>query len=554
MLVVPTSKIILLKNPIEIDYMNELTFSSKQAQYNYFHNLPKLECDEATYIRKDNAIRFPTDPDMIGITYDDLIQYNYCMYQNDKWSNKWFYAFIKNVKYDNNGLCFIEIETDVWQTWCFDITLKNSFVEREHVNDDTIGKHTVPENLELGEYVCNKLSQAEFGGKEASLSTLYNCYIVVAVSVDSNGDGVVGNSYDGLYSALKYYAFPHDSTGIANLNTFIQDYSEDGRNEAIRCVFLVPEKLIGYINPTDNSITPSSLIGMHWINLHGHEDDQTGLNKMIAITTGKLQNNYQPKNNKLLTWPYRFMKVSNNSGIDVTYNYEDFVIDANNGNPTFIIYSCLSIGGSIRMVPMNYKGITYNHDEGINMGKFPTLSWVNDEFINWLTQNAVNIGVKTFGNIIQIASGALMLGGGSTSMAGAGNIMSGFEGIANTLGQVYQRSLVPTQVEGNINSGDVITASNKNDFIFYDMSIKEEYAKIIDGYFNAYGYKVNVYKTPNINGRRYWNYVKTIGCNVIGDIPQEDMQKIKQVFDTGITFWHDPTKFLDYSQSNTIVT
>ena len=89
MLVVPTSRIILLKNPIEMDYNHELTFISRQAQFNYFYNLPKIECDNATYQRKDNVIRFPTN-EQTNIDYDDLIQYNYCMYQNDKWSNKWF--------------------------------------------------------------------------------------------------------------------------------------------------------------------------------------------------------------------------------------------------------------------------------------------------------------------------------------------------------------------------------------------------------------------------------------------------------------------------------
>ena len=61
MLIVPTSRIILLKNPIEIDYENELTFASRQAQYDYFYNLPKLECENATYQRKDEVVRFPTN-------------------------------------------------------------------------------------------------------------------------------------------------------------------------------------------------------------------------------------------------------------------------------------------------------------------------------------------------------------------------------------------------------------------------------------------------------------------------------------------------------------
>ena len=85
------------------------------------------------------------------------------------------------------------------------------------------------------------------------------------------------------------------------------------------------------------------------------------------------------------------------------------------------------------------------------------------------------------------------------------------------------------------------------------MTIKQEYARIIDNFFSAYGYRVNSYKLPNLTGRTYWNYIKTIGCNITADIPQEDLQEIKDMFDNGITLWHDTSKFLDYSQNNTIV-
>ena len=90
----------------------------------------------------------------------------------------------------------------------------------------------------------------------------------------------------------------------------------------------------------------------------------------------------------------------------------------------------------------------------------------------------------------------------------------------------------------------------RNGFSFYKMSIKQEYAKIIDDFFSMYGYKVNEVKIPNILGRTNWNYVKTIDCNLLGDIPQEDMQKLKDIFNSGVTFWHNPNTFLDYSQSN----
>lgn len=82
------------------------------------------------------------------------------------------------------------------------------------------------------------------------------------------------------------------------------------------------------------------------------------------------------------------------------------------------------------------------------------------------------------------------------------------------------------------------------------MSIKKEYAEIIDNYFTMYGYKVNTLKIPNLKNRPNWNYVKTIDVNIIGDIPQNHLQTIKNMFNNGVTLWHNPSTFLDYSQNN----
>lgn len=60
--------------------------------------------------------------------------YNYVMYQNSNYSDKWFYAFIVNMRYENDSTTYITIATDVWQTWQFDLTFKPSFVEREMIN------------------------------------------------------------------------------------------------------------------------------------------------------------------------------------------------------------------------------------------------------------------------------------------------------------------------------------------------------------------------------------------------------------------------------------
>ena len=85
------------------------------------------------------------------------------------------------------------------------------------------------------------------------------------------------------------------------------------------------------------------------------------------------------------------------------------------------------------------------------------------------------------------------------------------------------------------------------------MTVRNETAKIIDGYFDMFGYKVNTLKLPNITGRTNWNYVKTIGANIEGDIPEDHLNEIKTMFNNGVTLWHNTSTYLDYSQSNAIV-
>ena len=185
-------------------------------------------------------------------------------------------------------------------------------------------------------------------------------------------------------------------------------------------------------------------------------------------------------------------------------------------------------------------------------GKFPTMSWSQDLYTNWLTQNAVNIGVGIASNALGIIGGAGLLGAGG-GMAGAGMITSGALGIASSIGQIYEHSLQPPVAKGNTNGGDINTCNSKNKFYFYHMTIKAEYAQIIDNYFSMFGYKVNRVKVPNKAHRARWWYTKCIDVNIDGPVPNDDMQKIKNAYNDGITFWRNASEIQNYSLSNNIV-
>ena len=520
------SKVYLLDVPLENDYKNTLYFANAQAQQTYFQSKTKFTFTDFSYQRKDHFIRVPRQ-------YDDVYKCNYVMYQNSAYSNKWFYAFITDIKYVDDGRTDIYIETDVIQTWLFDYTVKSSFVEREHVSDDTIGIHTVPEGLETGEYVINSHGTDSSNG---------NLKIVCATTL-SPGELVnfYGGIYDGIPSGITYYKFQT----VDDLKNYLQMLTGD-RINAVSGIFLAPEWIVGSDNDThiDTRNTPHTF-GM-------------GIPKLTTLDS------YTPHNNKLLTYPYIYINMSNGQGANAIYHQELWEANSGTNMMTFNVYGCLTPGCSIRGIPYNYKGTENPFDEGINLGKFPQINWTTDQYTNWLTQNGVNIAVSLGSALISTALGVGMaktIGAGATSAIGkeiaqinkASAIAGGVSDIGNTLGQIYQHSLVPPQAEGNLNCGDVVTASGNNRFHYYRMSIRSEYAQIIDKYFDMFGYKVNMVKVPNTAHRSRWWYTKTIDVNIDGDIPQNDMQKIKNCYNSGITFWRNASEIQDYSLSNGIV-
>jgi len=131
MAITPQTNLKLLKCPLQLDNKNQLTFANSNTQFNYFNNLPKLEVSEISYQRHNSTLMYDGN-------IDELLGYNYCMYQNSNYDNKWFYAFIVNMRWISEYTTEITLVTDVFQTWQFDFIFRESFIEREmlSVQDD----------------------------------------------------------------------------------------------------------------------------------------------------------------------------------------------------------------------------------------------------------------------------------------------------------------------------------------------------------------------------------------------------------------------------------
>ena len=98
-------------------------FSSKAEQNNYFDSLDQIVVDGNNYIRENNKIK-------IGFNYDLLVDdgVNYLIFNN---GYKDIYAFITKKEYISKDVTMLHYEVDVLNTYLFDFTLKESYVERK---------------------------------------------------------------------------------------------------------------------------------------------------------------------------------------------------------------------------------------------------------------------------------------------------------------------------------------------------------------------------------------------------------------------------------------
>ena len=152
--IIPQSEVRLLKTPLEMDSEHTLNFSSLENQTAYFLSKTYQSFTDFTYVRDSQTI-------VVDKPYDQVYTCNYLMYKNTGFNNKYFYAFITKMEYVSENSTRIYFEIDSMQTWYFQLTFNNVFVEREHVSNDTIGLHTVPEGLETGEYIDQTVTNIE---------------------------------------------------------------------------------------------------------------------------------------------------------------------------------------------------------------------------------------------------------------------------------------------------------------------------------------------------------------------------------------------------------
>lgn len=542
------SKILLVKN-IHIDRQYTNVLSYREAQM--------LELCQANLVAQADNYSFlrPTGSIMAGFTYAQCLQANYIAFQNPDYSNKWFFAWIDDVIYKGDKNTEITFTVDAWSTWFDKWKKKTCFINRQHVNNDTIGLHTIPENLDVGEVVQESITE------DLAYGNNFGYWIAVAsnwkIKDGSSGAELLesdkGTQYAGItvydntvFGTQLFFFHITSLSSFKDLLSLLLRTNSDGHIEDVQNIFILPDVAINQNKLQSHSAKVISDENTFSFYTMSYDMSPEKFNTEINIITSF--SDYTPKNNKCFVYPYNYLFVSNNQGSNNIYKYEDF----NTEKCIFENQFSIAIGGSGRIVPKNYKGMATNDDEALALGKYPTCAWSSDAFTNWLTQNGVNMVVS-----LGLTAGAIagtIATGGAAAPALAGAAMSVAGNIGNTIGQFYQASLLPN-INGGQANGDVIWACNRNLFSFRQMRVKTEYLKIIDDYFTRFGYAIKSLAMPNITGRKYWNYVEIGASEEIGygEVPAKYMDTINNACRRGVTIWHNHQNIGNYNLDNSII-
>ena len=105
------SKIMICKNiKLDKNYQNVLTYTERQMVELCSSNMVASASDFAFIDYQEDTIRVP-------FSYFQCLTCNYMAFQNPRYSNKWFFAFIDDIKYASDGACNIRLTIDNFATW-----------------------------------------------------------------------------------------------------------------------------------------------------------------------------------------------------------------------------------------------------------------------------------------------------------------------------------------------------------------------------------------------------------------------------------------------------
>lgn len=481
-----------------IDDYNKPFFSDVSSMRTYFLGKVIASTANNSYQRGDER-QYAT----VDIAYETCMRADAIMWNNADGGNlkRTFIAQITGVEWLNPGTTRIAFEVDAYCTYCGEIEWQPCLVEREHVDNDWSG--TNPNFASMGVAEDMGCNPDTIISEEEHYYTP-DTFVVISPYAQDISEALEGLTNHGIYEGLNN----SDFTSAAAVTQFLNNIanSEKANINNVIAIYSIPSKML-------------------------EEGTET-----VTIETPWTKKTYN--NAKCFSSQYCTVELNSLLAKTVAYKPELF-IPTNQFQFQVQMYFICGNGGFL-INPVNYaQGGGSVNEMGMTINDLPQGSWVGDAYAQWVANNGISTILSSIANILGAgavgAAGAvsgnipLAVGGITGAIAGAGNFVS-------TVSNAKTNGIVSGG--GGQSPANLAVGCDAYGFVVRVFMANEPFMKSIDSYFDRFGYKVNQLKTPNVNTRPKWNYVKCAEAHVGGEIPAMYRKQIEDLLNRGVTFWH----------------
>ena len=517
---------------------------------------------------KDNVIWY--DPN----TYVDVEgriksvdSVNYCYYEPDPdILDIHLCCFVTDYEYRSPNCTRLYLKLDTWQTYIYDTTLYQSYIERAIIpkaNDSAL-YNTLPEPISAtleNEYPLANIFQSSDWEPVWILHSASTYVESTAGKGEYKYSGIGAdntfgeycwriNSVDEMASYIRKYGrmSPQEAldTGSSDYSNWIADLlTGQAIDNAIR---IISTTSIAELQDHRNE-----LIGLYaipkWLS-DSASDYQTLTNKRfhkkqtISLNSTRLANGYEPRNKKLLSSVCRGYIFANKNGLKIPLKPE--------------IFTANSTEVTLTGIPTSISGFQYHFSNYADYQQsFGEIAYTSERRVGYDANTGLNKALNVIGAGTELVGSVGALAGSIATENPVGIV----SGIGGTIGSGVRVIDSLGQKEEHFgNNGDLlrITGSGSGDFGnraqlgLYEINPRLDQCQAIDNFFDMYGYAIN--RHWNIanytNNRSEWNFVKTQNCDLRTYAPARYEEEIKQIFNNGVRIWHNYDHYAQYSLPN----
>lgn len=566
--VVPSAVLKLYCVPWNNFYHDTVIFKNKTEQATYHNNLYNDSISKYTFSQM-RKFRIGENIVIKG-EIEDIQKCNYLSYNSNGFV---YYAFVNSVNWINENLISISYDIDVLQTYMFNCLIDEStgkskisecLVEREHVSNDAYFANLEPENIKVnGTYCVKRLNIFEYLnspiGTISPSTDNKTAWVYLVFAKNKNLDKPQSDTayyspvedIGYIKSAIAIYIVERDS-----LNLFLQSIYDNNRDiNSIIAICPIPRDFFDVDSKTNK------------LKLKNFKN---ALPLSFTLPTMLKTGNISVKNKKCYNSEFLKMTVLNTSNGNSEININDLQRAGNQQGSLRVnlkIYLSPSPYGAFVITDSDIdswisENTFTNSGTLVTSAQLPAIPIISDTYENWVRTRSEAVNLALVSSTIQtLLSGLGAVAGIATgnAVAGVGLGISAVKAGAGLVENVLSKNI--EEKTAKTSSNNIICVSS-NGFDIYNCNFpiivitvpNKEDMKRVDDYFQAFGYKINQIKKPDIFTRKKWNFLKTNNSKVIGDCPHAYSQRIDEILNSGIRFHHGEFhEIIDSSVDNDII-